>query len=248
VKTVAIIPSRYGSTRLPGKALLDIEGKSLIRRVYERVAQASLVDRVVVATDDRRIADAVEAFGGEAVMTSPLHRSGTDRVAEAAETTGGDIIVNVQGDEPLIEPRVIDLVIERITRDVDITCSTAASPISDKETWRDPNSVKVVVDLRGRALYFSRSPLPFYRDGGFGGAYLHAGLYCFRRDFLARFASLEPTPLEQAEKLEQLRILEHGERIGVVIADSVSIGVDTEEDLKAVCARIRDMECGAAAR
>jgi len=237
---VAIIPARYGSTRLPGKALIDIEGKPLIRRVYERVSGASLVSRVVVATDDPRIADAIISFGGEAVMTSPWHKSGTDRVAEAALKTGGEIIVNVQGDEPLIDPRLIDRVIEKILEDEEISCSTAASPISDEAVYRDPNAVKVVLDSKGRALYFSRSSIPFYRDRGFGGAYLHVGIYCFRREFLSIYTSLEPTPLEQAEKLEQLRILEHGFSIGVVITDYVSIGVDTSEDMEKVRGIIRN--------
>lgn len=231
---VAVIPARYGSTRLPGKALADVCGKPLVQRVYERVALARRVGRTIVATDDARIFDAVRAFGGEAVMTSPDHRSGTDRVAEAAGFTGGGIIVNVQGDEPLIEPSVIDDVIEKVLGDGGIVCSTAASPIRDEGMWLDPNAVKVVMDGRGRALYFSRSPLPCYRDGGFGGAYLHAGIYCFRRDFLMRYAALEQTPLERAEKLEQLRILEHGYEIGVVITDHASIGVDTPDDLEMV--------------
>jgi len=237
---VAIITARFGSTRLPGKALLDIEGKPLIRRVYERVTGAAMVSRVVVATDDSRIAEAVTSFGGEAVMTSPLHKSGTDRVAEAALVSGGEIIVNVQGDEPLIEPRLIDRVIEKILEDREISCSTAASPITDEAVYRDPNAVKVVLNNKGRALYFSRSPLPCYRDSSFGGAYLHAGIYCFRREFLAQFTTFEPTSLEQAEKLEQLRILEHGFSIGVVITDCISIGVDTFEDLELVRRIIRN--------
>ncbi len=230
---VAIIPARYGSTRLPGKALLDIGGKSLVQRVYERTRKASLVERVVVATDDRRIFEAVEAFGGEALMTSTEHRSGTDRVAEAAGMTGGEIIVNVQGDEPFILPGVIDGVVQRILEDTEIVCSTAAAPITEESVWVDPNAVKVVLDRRGRALYFSRSPLPCYRDGGFEGAYLHAGIYCFRRDFLTRYAALEQTPLERAEKLEQLRMLEHGYRIGVVVTGDCAFGVDTPADLEA---------------
>lgn len=233
-KAVAIIPARYGSTRLPGKALADIGGKTLIERVYERVLLASRVERVAVATDDPRIMDAVAAFGGEAIMTSPDHHSGTDRIAEASRVTGGEIIVNVQGDEPLIEPAVIDAVIGMIVDDPEIVCSTAASPIRDEESWRNPNAVKVVMDRNGRALYFSRSPLPYYRDGGFGGAYLHAGIYAFRREFLHRYSDLEQTPMERAEKLEQLRILEHGFRIGVAVTDHVSIGVDTPADLERV--------------
>lgn len=231
-KAIAIIPARYGSTRLPGKALLDIGGKTLIQRVYERAREASRVERVVVATDDRRIAYAVAGFGGEAIMTSPDHRSGTDRVAEAARMTGGEIIVNVQGDEPFIRPEVIDGVVGLLAGDPEIVCSTAATPIEREAVWLDPNAVKVVMDLRGRALYFSRSPVPFHRDGGFGGAYLHAGIYCFRREFLMRFPALGQTPLEQAEKLEQLRMLEHGCRIGVLITDHFAFGVDTPADLE----------------
>jgi len=231
---IAIIPARYGSTRFPGKVLADIHGKPLIRHVYERTSRAETVSRIVVATDDERIAEAVAAFGGDAVITSSDHECGTDRVAEAAGKTGGDIVVNVQGDEPLIDPKVIDAVCARILGDGGIVCSTAASPIDDEAVYRDPNAVKVVVDTEGRALYFSRSPLPCYRDGIFGGAYLHTGIYCFRREFLERFPRLERTPLERAEKLEQLRILENGYRIGVVVSEYRSIGVDTPEDLEKV--------------
>jgi 3-deoxy-manno-octulosonate cytidylyltransferase (CMP-KDO synthetase) len=232
---IAIIPARYGAVRFPGKVLADLAGKPVIRHVYERAVRASTVSRVIVATDDERIADAVRSFGGAAVMTSPGHPSGTDRIAEAARAVGGDIIVNVQGDEPLIEPSVIDAVVTRITGDEAIVCSTAASPIADEAVYRDPNAVKVTIDTAGQALYFSRSPLPYYRDGyAGGGAYLHAGIYCFRRDFLELFTSLKPTPLEKAEKLEQLRILEHGFRIGVVITCSAPKGIDTEADLEAI--------------
>jgi len=228
----AIIPARYASTRFPGKALADINGKPLIQHVCERVVMAETVSRIAVATDDERIAEAVEAFGGYTVMTSPDHVSGTDRVAEAAAIIGGDIVLNVQGDEPLIEPATIDGVVGKILDDDDIVCSTAASPIDNENDHADPNAVKVVVDDAAHALYFSRAPIPYWRDGGFGGAYLHAGIYCFRRDFLMRFAALAPTPLEKAEKLEQLRILEHGYRIGVFIGGCRSIGVDTPEDLE----------------
>ena len=230
-ETVVIIPARYASTRFPGKVLADLAGKPVIRHVYERVVSAERVHRTVVATDDYRVADAVVSFGGEVVMTSPKHTSGTDRIAEAARITGGDIIVNVQGDEPLIEPGLIDMVVDRIREDKDIVCSTAASPIRDEKIYSNPNAVKVVTDLRDRALYFSRSPLPYYRDGGFGGAYLHVGIYCFRREFLETYTSLEPSALESAEKLEQLRMLENGYRIGVVFTDTVPKGVDTKEDL-----------------
>jgi len=234
---IAIIPARFDSSRLPGKALADISGKPLIQHVYEQTAKASIIQRVAVATDDVRIVDAVESFGGTAVMTSSDHQSGTDRVAEAAEKLGGDIILNVQGDEPLIEPELIDAVCHKLLNDDGIVCATAASPIRDAQEFADPNAVKVVLDTRGHALYFSRSPLPCYRDVGFEGAWLHAGIYCFRRDFLMTFPSLSQTPLEKAEKLEQLRILEHGFEIGVITGNYRSIGVDTPEDLQ----RVRQM-------
>ena len=233
-ETVAIIPARYGSTRFPGKALAEINGKTLIRHVYERVSLSDAVSRVVVATDDERIAGEVEKFGGTVVMTSSDHKSGTDRVVEASKITGGDIIVNVQGDEPLIEPKLIDNVIENLLRDSGIVCSTAAFLVTNIEVYNNPNNVKVVCDLNGRALCFSRSPLPFYRDSEFQEAYIHIGMYCFRKDFLDVYSGLKPTHLETAEKLEQLRILESGYRIGVVITDHAVIGVDTEEDLENV--------------
>lgn len=235
MKTIAIIPARYGSVRFPGKVLADLEGKPVIQHVYERVSLSSAVSRVVVATDDERIEQAVNVFGGETVITSSDHISGTDRVAEAASKTGGDIIVNVQGDEPLIEPYIIDSVVKKILDDEEIVCSTAASLINDETVYSDPNAVKVVMDRMGRALYFSRSPLPYYRKGfSFPGAFLHTGIYCFRRSFLDIYSSLAPTPLETAEKLEQLRIIEHGYRIGVIVTEKALKGIDTEDDLETV--------------
>jgi len=234
---IAIIPARYGSTRFPGKAIAEIHGKPLIQHVYERVSLAKSVSKVTVATDDERIREVVHGFGGEAIMTSSFHRNGTERVAEAAAKTGGEIIVNVQGDEPLIEPALIDKVCAKLLQDKEIVCATAASYITDKEEYHNLHAVKVVIDQQDRALYFSRSPLPFFRDGVYRGAYLHAGIYCFRRHFLERYASLEETPLEEAEQLEQLRILENGYKIGVVLTEYSSIGVDTEEDL----VKVRDL-------
>ncbi|MFC1551128.1 3-deoxy-manno-octulosonate cytidylyltransferase [Candidatus Latescibacterota bacterium] len=233
-EVVAIIPARYDSTRLPGKALADIHGKPLIRHVYERVMQSSAVSRVVVATDDTRIADAVEAFGGQAVMTSPDHTSGTDRIVEAMSVTGGDIIVNVQGDEPMIEPAVIDAVVGTLAGDDEIVCATAAFQCDDIAVYNDPNAVKVVLDSNGRALYFSRAPIPCYREGDFKRALVHVGIYCFRRDFLEVYSGLAQTPLELSEKLEQLRIIENGYRIGVAVIGQGAIGVDTPEDLEKV--------------
>ncbi len=231
---VAIIPARYGSSRFPGKVIAEIHGKPLIRHVYERVSLSSVISRVVVATDDERVRVVVEKFGGTAIMTSPDHNSGTDRVLEASNITGGDIIVNVQGDEPLIDPALIDAVVEKLESDSEIVCSTAAYPVYDSAVYRDPNAVKVVMDSKGRALYFSRSPLPCYRDNDFKAAYIHVGIYCFRRDFLSVYSGLKQAPLEIAEKLEQLRILENGYKIGIVITDHAAIGVDTEEDLEKV--------------
>jgi 3-deoxy-D-manno-octulosonate cytidylyltransferase len=231
---VAIIPARYDSTRLPGKALADIHGKPLIRHVYEQVMKSSAVSRVAVATDDIRIADAVEAFGGEAVMTSPDHSSGTDRIVEAMGVTGGDIIVNVQGDEPLIEPAVIDAVVGKLAGDGEIVCSTAAFRCVDSAVYTDPNAVKIVLDKNNRALYFSRAPIPCYRDGDFDRALIHVGIYCFRRDFLEVYSGLAQTPLELSEKLEQLRIIENGYGIGVAVTGQGAIGVDTPEDLEKV--------------
>lgn len=234
---VAIIPARYKSTRFPGKVIADIHGKPLIQHVYERVSLAKTVSRVTVATDDERIVRVVQGFGGEALMTSIFHKNGTERVAEAAAKTGGEIIVNVQGDEPLIEPSLIDDVCAKLLQDKEIVCATAASMITDKEVYHNLHSVKVVIDKQGRALYFSRSPVPFCRNGIYRGAYLHAGIYCFRKNFLERYASLEQTPLEESEQLEQLRILENGYKIGVVLTEYSSIGVDTEEDL----VKVRDL-------
>jgi 3-deoxy-manno-octulosonate cytidylyltransferase (CMP-KDO synthetase) len=199
------------------------------------VGESSAVDDIFVATDDQRINDAVNGFGGKCVMTSPYAKSGTDRVTEAArKINGGDIIVNVQGDEPLINPEAIEAVVDCLKTNPDIVCSTAASEIVEESSYRDPNAVKVVLDGGGQALYFSRSPIPAYRDGEFGGALLHIGIYCFRRDFLEVYSSLKPTPLEQAEMLEQLRMLEHGFRIGVVQVEEAAKGIDTPEDLEQV--------------
>jgi 3-deoxy-manno-octulosonate cytidylyltransferase (CMP-KDO synthetase) len=223
---IAIIPARYQSTRLPGKPLIEIQGKTLIEHVYRRVQQAALVERILVATDDDRIAKAVSAFGGEAVMTRADHQSGTDRLAEASEGLApGALVVNVQGDEPLIEPEVIDRAVAT-AKDGEYDMVTLSTRLSDRDSI-DPNRVKVVVDRQGFALYFSRSPIPYK-----GTCSLHLGLYVYRADFLRRFTQLERTPLEIAERLEQLRALEHGYRIRVVEVESESWGIDTPADLE----------------
>jgi 3-deoxy-manno-octulosonate cytidylyltransferase (CMP-KDO synthetase) len=223
---IAVIPARFNSTRLPGKPLIEIEGKTLIEHVYRRVEQANTIDRILVATDDRRIAEAVERFNGEAVMTRTEHSSGTDRIAEATRTLDPDtLIVNVQGDEPLIEPNVIDEAVEAAAlRDADMT--TLMTRLDDPDV-DDPNRVKVVTDRRGRALYFSRSRIP-----SAGTCFLHLGLYVYRVGFLRSFTHLERTPLELAERLEQLRALEHGFNIKVVKVESQSWGIDTPADLE----------------
>ncbi|CAH2031206.1 3-deoxy-manno-octulosonate cytidylyltransferase [Trichlorobacter ammonificans] len=239
---IAIIPARYGSTRFPGKALADLAGKPIIQHVYERARAASLVSRVIVATDDRRIADVIRQVGGEAVMTSSSHETGTDRLAEVARGLDAEIVVNVQGDEPLIEPAMIDQAIEPFLSSPGLQMGTLKSRIRQLHDFLSPNVVKVVTDAEGYALYFSRSPLPFFRDkwhdlkneafeAGRLLCYKHVGLYVYRRDFLLRFAAMPQTFLEVSEKLEQLRALENGVRIKVVETEFESLGVDTPEDL-----------------
>src|SRR5436309_2486152 len=228
---VAIIPARYNSTRFPGKPLAEIEGKPLIEHVYRRVAKASFVNRIVVATDDRRIADAVERFGGTALMTRNDHRSGTDRLAEAAQGLAPEtLVVNVQGDEPMIEPGDIDRAIQAAAAG-DAEIVTLMTKISNS-TEENLNRVKVVTDRNGMALYFSRSRIPSR-----GTCFLHLGLYVYRVDFLQKFTKLERTPLEIAESLEQLRALEHGYRIRVIEVENESWGIDTPEDLQRFRAR-----------
>jgi 3-deoxy-manno-octulosonate cytidylyltransferase (CMP-KDO synthetase) len=224
---IAIIPARFGSTRLPGKPLLQIDGKSLIELVYRRVEEAREVQRIIVATDDQRIADAVQAFGGEVVMTRADHQSGTDRLAEVATSLNSEaLIVNVQGDEPLIEPSVIDRAVAA-ARYYDADMVTLMTRIVRSSDIPDPNRVKVVCDRSGFALYFSRSPIP-----SSGTCFLHIGLYVYSAGFLKTFSQLERTPLEKAERLEQLRALEHGYRIRVVEVESESWGIDTLADLE----------------
>lgn len=236
MNAVAIIPARYASTRLPGKPLVDICGKPMIQRVYEQAAKARLVSSVAVATDDERIYKAVLSFGGRAVMTSAMHQSGTDRVCEAASILGlgnaADIIVNVQGDEPLIEPAAIDAAIAPMLEDAGLQVSTLKTRISSQEDYNNPNVVKVVCSSNGYALYFSRSQVPYAKTPCI--LYKHIGLYVYRREFLERFHSMKPSPLEEAEGLEQLRALENGVRIKVVETQYNPVSVDTPEDLEKV--------------
>ena len=240
---VAIIPARFASTRLPGKPLSDIHGKPMIQHVYERAARARGLQRVLVATDDERVAKAVRGFGGEAVMTSPDHTSGTDRLAEAARATEAEIVVNVQGDLPMLDPRSIEASLEPMTREPGLEMATLSLPLTSLDEMLSPNVVKVLCDARGNALLFSRSPIPFVRGAADaraaaqaaverGLARKHVGLYVYRRDALQRFAALPPAPLELAESLEQLRALYNGMRIRVVAAAGEGgVEVDTPADL-----------------
>ena len=233
----ALVPARYASTRFPGKPLADVAGKPMVVRVCERARQSG-ASPVCVATDDVRIAEAVRAHGFEARMTRPEHASGTERIAEAAAGLGlGDeaIVVNVQGDEPLIAPRLIARVAAALAARPDASVATACHPIHDPREFANPNVVKAVLDARGDALYFSRAGIPFPRDGGAPRGYRHIGIYAYRMAFLARYAGMAPSPLEAIEQLEQLRVLWHGGRIATVIEQgAIPPGVDTPADLEAV--------------
>lgn len=236
MKIVAIIPARYGSTRLEGKPLMDINGKPMIQHVYERVAQAKLVEEVIVATDDQRIVNVVEDFKGKVKLTSVDHKSGTDRVAEAVSGVSADIVANVQGDEPLIDPRMIDEAIEPLLDDKALMASTLCRPIIEEKEMKNPNVVKVVLDLDGNALYFSRSLIPYPRNENQLGVFEHIGIYVFQNSFLMQFVKMSQTPLEKIESLEQLRILENGYQLKIVKTkfDYLGLSVDTFEDLERV--------------
>ncbi|MEM6792507.1 MAG: 3-deoxy-manno-octulosonate cytidylyltransferase [Acidobacteriota bacterium] len=228
---VGAIPARYASTRLPGKPLLPIAGRPMIEHVYERVSRVPELDRVVVLTDDERISRAVEAFGGEVEHTPSGCPSGTDRVAHAARGWECRAVINVQGDEPMIDPRAVSLVARHMLEEPDAEMATLAAPL-DPERSGDPDAVKVVRALSGEALYFSRAPIPFPRTPGAASPLLHVGLYGYRRDVLLRLAELPPTPLERSESLEQLRALEHGIRLRVLTLEKpAEPGVDTAADL-----------------
>jgi 3-deoxy-manno-octulosonate cytidylyltransferase (CMP-KDO synthetase) len=235
MNTAIVIPARYASSRLPGKPLLNATGKYLVQHVYENACR-SRAQAVIVATDDARIFNAVRSFGGQTIMTRSDHASGTDRVAEVAQHLAADVIVNLQGDEPQLDPATLDLLPQLLADDPEAPMATLGVPLTSLEQWRDPNCVKVVRDRRGRALYFSRSPIPFVRDGvpdfsvGQEMFLQHLGLYAYRRDFLLQLATLPPEPLEQLEKLEQLRVLALGYRIAVGVVEHAARGVDTPAD------------------
>ncbi len=259
MKAVVIIPARYGSTRLPGKLIHPeakrLTGKYIIEHVYERVVEtqriASLqVEKVIVATDDKRIFDVVKGFGGNVKMTSCNHKSGTDRIAEVAERLDADIVVNVQGDEPEVRPEMIEALISTLSNDEKADMATLANEIKTVDELLDPNVVKVVLDNQGYALYFSRAPIPYSECGmrnvecGKRKGFLipqselriphlrHIGIYAYRRDFLLKYTKLHPSPLEETERLEQLRALSNGYKIKVSITPFECMGIDTEEDLK----------------
>lgn len=237
-----VIPARYASTRFPGKPLADLCGKPMIQWVYERSEACELVDRAIVATDDTRISLAVKAFGGDVVMTRSDHATGTDRLAEVAADLDDDLVVNVQGDEPLIDPAMIQAAVAPLLADSSIPMGTLKTPLTSLEEYQNPNVVKVVTDLEGFALYFSRAPIPYPRDFSQDldqrwnelATAKHVGLYVYRREFLLNYPRLRVTPLESQENLEQLRALEHGYRIRVAETGLVGQGVDTPEDLERV--------------
>jgi 3-deoxy-manno-octulosonate cytidylyltransferase (CMP-KDO synthetase) len=238
LQRVAIIPSRYGSSRFPGKPLADLDGRPMIEHVYRRAAASASIDAVIVATDDPRIAQVIERIGGRACLTRATHPTGTDRLAEVAEDLDCELVVNVQGDLPLLEPAMIDEAVAPFHSDATLMMSTLRRRIDDPADLVNPNVVKVVVDRDGYALYFSRAAVPYVRDGsgasGESRFYKHVGLYVYRREFLLAFARLSPTPLERAEALEQLRALEHGFRIKTVETAFDFVEVDTPDDLERV--------------
>lgn len=234
MKVLGVIPARFQATRLPGKPLLMIADKPMIQWVYEGARSATLIDEVVVATDDRRIYEAVKNFGGQVEMTSAEHPTGTDRLAEVARRFQTEIVVNIQGDEPLIAGEVIDTIIQPLIEEPNLPMSTAKVLLADQAQIGEPSVVKVVTDENGYALYFSRSPIPFPRNSQTAVYWKHIGLYGYRREFLLKYVNLPRTGLELTESLEQLRVLSHGYRIKVIEVTKDSIGVDTPEDLERV--------------
>jgi len=235
-KILGVIPARLASSRFPGKVLAPIASKPMLQHVYERASRARYLTSTIIATDDERVFEAARSFGARVRMTLPDHPSGTDRVAEIASAESCDIVVNIQGDEPLIDPDAIDAAILPMTHDDDIQMATLKKRIVDPREIADPNVVKVITDLNGDAIYFSRLPIPYHRDAEPDVHYKHIGLYLYRRDFLLAYPTLPVGPLEQAERLEQLRALENGLKIRVVETDYESLGVDTPQDLERVAA------------
>ncbi len=248
---VGVIPARYASQRLPAKALVDLLGKTMVQRVYEQAACATSLNRVVVATDDARIASVVNTFGGEVVMTSPDIKTGSDRVAAVAEQIAGDVFVNIQGDEPLIAPQMIDQGVEVLLSDERAAVGTLAKKIETVEELLNPNVVKVILDAHQYGIYFSRSTIPSVRDEADARRWLsaftflkHIGIYVFRKESLRKFTSWQETDLERTERLEQLRFLHYGERIKVGITPFDSIPIDTQEDVVRVLNILKNQRSG----
>ncbi len=240
-KILGMIPARFGSTRFPGKPLVLIGGKTLIQRTYENAKKCKILDEVAIATDDERIFSHVTGFGGLAVMTSPSCPTGSERIAEAIEKdkhfAGFEVIVNIQGDEPLLQADVIESVVNKLIEDKTAAMSTAVVKIADKEEAENYSTVKCVMDQHGNALYFSRTLIPNGHSGKWRpevSYYRHLGIYCYRRDFLLKYATLPQTPLQKSEDLEQLKVLENGYKIKVAIVDSIALGVDRPEDVNKI--------------
>jgi 3-deoxy-manno-octulosonate cytidylyltransferase (CMP-KDO synthetase) len=248
LRTLGVIPARYGAQRFPGKPLALIAGKPLIQRVYEQAAQAKSLDKVIVATEDTRILEAVESFGGDAMLTSPDCPTGTDRIAEVSRQYESEWVVNIQGDEPLMRPEMIDQLAQAMQADRECPMGTLARPITSAAVLLNPNVVKVVCASNGNALYFSRHPIPYVRDVGGNNAeamlsqgrfFKHLGIYAYRREFLLQFVNWPQTELEKTEKLEQLRALENGAALKVIVTPYDSIGVDRPEDIETVVEILR---------
>lgn len=240
---VIIIPARYASTRLPGKPLVNINGKPLIQMVYERASGIKKASEIIIATDDRRIEQAVKGFAARVVMTPSNLRSGSERVGFVAKTIDADIVMNLQGDEPLIPTEAVDEAIRILQNDAQLNVSTLACPLTTADEWRNPSVVKVLVNSQMDAIYFSRSAIPFFRDSDFrpvAQLLKHIGVYIYRKEFLMRLLDWDETPLERVEKLEQLRILEHGQKIRVIKSEKNSFGVDTPEDVAYIEKLIKD--------
>jgi 3-deoxy-manno-octulosonate cytidylyltransferase (CMP-KDO synthetase) len=250
MKIIGVIPSRYGSSRLAGKPLVDLCGKTMIERVYKCCQQSKLLESIIVATDDERIYNEVKRFGGDVEMTSPNHQSGTDRIAEVAQKRGfrdEDVVVNIQGDQPLIEAKTIDNLVRPLVEDSSLMMSTMSYQITDLQDIQNPGCVKVITDCNGMALYFSRLAIPYVRDPQEVDLvkvpyYKHLGLYAYRKKFLVQYSSLKPSYLEQYEKLEQLRALENGYRIKVVETQFDSAEINEPEDVEKLRKLIREMK------
>jgi len=234
---LGVIPVRYNSSRLPGKPFIPIQGKPLIQRVYERASQSKLLDKLLVATDDQRIKKMVKDFEGEVVLTSQKPKTGTDRVAEAVKGSNYNIVLNIQGDEPFLNPKMLDQLIGFMQKNKDVQMGTLAKKVKDKDFFENPDRVKVVRDKKGDAIYFSRFPIPFQRKDNKSGKgkiehYEHIGIYAFRKGFLSKYAQLKQTPLEKSESLEQLRALENGYKIKVLLTKYGSKSINSYLDLK----------------